>query len=270
MESDLCPVCKVHKESVMHALWQCVASSDVWTESSARVQKWSIMEESLMDLIEKMAQNLTTEEMEEVAVVMWRIWLRRNQLVFENSFMPPKQLINIAREQLREFQMAQVVAEHPNPIRGLMGQVGWVKPTAGSVKVNWDAALDQKKGKAGFGIVIRDEKGEVLTACCDQRPHVQNPAIAECDAQTIVKAVNEEMPDFPCYGSIVLDVKKLLEQQVGWKIQYIHRSSNGAAHSLAKEALKLDTEVIWMEETPACIAECIEIEKDVTLKRLLD
>ncbi|XP_042939453.1 uncharacterized protein LOC122312659 [Carya illinoinensis] len=179
--------------------------------------------------------------------------------------------------------MAQVVAEHPNPIRGLMGQVGWVKPTAGSVKVNWDAALDQKKGKAGFGIVIRDEKGEVLTACCDQRPHVQNPAIAEClalwkalelcrdlgfcrvwfegDAQTIVKAVNEEMPDFPCYGSIVLDVKKLLEQQVGWKIQYIHRSSNGAAHSLAKEALKLDTEVIWMEETPACIAECIEIEK---------
>ncbi|XP_042962610.1 uncharacterized protein LOC122296880 [Carya illinoinensis] len=179
--------------------------------------------------------------------------------------------------------MAQVVAKHPNPNRGLMRQDGWVKPTAGSVKVNWDAALDKKKGKASFGIVIRDEMGEVLTACYDQRSHVQIPAMAEClalwkalelcrdlgfcrvwfegDAQTIVKAVNEEMPDFPFYGSIVLDVKKLLVQQEGWKIQYIHRSSNGAAHSLAKETLKLDTEVIWMEETPACIAECIENKK---------
>ncbi|KAG2675064.1 hypothetical protein I3760_13G167000 [Carya illinoinensis] len=271
MGNDLCPVCKLHKESVMHVLWQCVASSDVWIESSARIQKWRISEDNFLDLIEKMAQILSKEEMEEVAMVMRSIWLRRNQLVFDNKFIPPRQLINLARVQLREFQRAKSVTVHTNSNRRLMKQEGWKKPTAGNVKVNWDAALDQKRGIAGLEIVIRDEMGEVLTACCDQRLHVRLPAMAEClalwkalelcrdlgfcrvlfegDAQVIIKAVNEENSDYPLYGSI------------GWKIQYVQRSSNGVAHRLAKEALHIDTEIIWMEDSPSCIAECIEKDK---------
>ncbi|KAG2725009.1 hypothetical protein I3760_01G047300 [Carya illinoinensis] len=190
MGNDLCPVCKLHNESVMHILWQCVASSDVWIESSARIQKWRISEDNFLDLIEKMAQILSKEEMEEVAMVMRSIWLRRNQLVFDNKFIPPRQLINSVREQLREFQRAKSVT-------------------------------------------------------------------------VIIKAVNEENSDYPLYGSIVLDVKEMLMHQKGWKIQYVQRSSNGVAHKLAKEALHIDTEIIWMEESPSCIAECIEKDKDV-------
>ncbi|KAF5461306.1 hypothetical protein F2P56_017417 [Juglans regia] len=135
----------------------------------------------------------------------------------------------------------------------------------------------------GIGIVIRDEMGEALTACCDQKEHVQHPATAECmalwkameisrdlgfhrvvfegDAQNIVRAINEDNTDYPSYGSIIHDAKKMLQQQQGWKVQYAHRTSNEVAHKLAKQALCLESEFIWMDVMPTFISDRIDMEK---------
>lgn len=47
------------------------------------------------------------------------------------------------------------------------------------VKTNWDAAMDLNNKKMGIGIIIRDEKGEVLATTCDQKIYVHQPAIIE-------------------------------------------------------------------------------------------
>lgn len=46
-------------------------------------------------------------------------------------------------------------------------------------KVNWDAALDTKKGKTGVGVLIRDHSGQFVGALRATRPLVQNSFIAE-------------------------------------------------------------------------------------------
>ncbi|XP_040992644.1 uncharacterized protein LOC121239461 [Juglans microcarpa x Juglans regia] len=148
------------------------------------------------------------------------------------------------------------------------------------MKANWDAALDQKEGKMGVGIVIRDEHGEVLAAMCGQRHHVHQATTAEIlalwrameicndlnlrrvvfegDAQVVIKGINEDNEDFLDYGMVIVDAKKLIKLIKDWKVQYTHRSTNEVAHILAKNALKLDSEQIWIEEFPNCIAQVLE------------
>ncbi|XP_040996227.1 uncharacterized protein LOC121242438 [Juglans microcarpa x Juglans regia] len=167
-----------------------------------------------------MMQKLTKKEIEVVAMIMRGLWLRRNQFV-------------LARDEIRNFQAAQNMDLNKASSNPVDKQQRWKTPSEGYVKANWDATLNLKQRKMGIGVVIRDEWGEVLTACCDQKKYVQQLAIAECmalwkamelgrdlgfnrevfkgDAYTIVKAVNEESEDYPAYGSIVQDAKQMLQ-----------------------------------------------------------
>ncbi|MBA0787805.1 hypothetical protein Gotri_027532 [Gossypium trilobum] len=45
-------------------------------------------------------------------------------------------------------------------------QVRWSLPPAGVVKINVDAGFRLNQKKATAGVVIRDENGEILRACC--------------------------------------------------------------------------------------------------------
>lgn len=42
----------------------------------------------------------------------------------------------------------------------------WQKPGQYVVKINWDATMDVKKKKVGFGIIARDFEGEVMASLC--------------------------------------------------------------------------------------------------------
>ncbi|XP_040994279.1 uncharacterized protein LOC121245522 [Juglans microcarpa x Juglans regia] len=160
----------------------------------------------------------------------------------------------------------------------------WKVPSEGFVKANWDAAINLNLRMMGIGVIIWDERGEVLAAYCDQKKYVQQPATTECmalwkamelgrdlgfnrvifegDAHTIVKAVNEESEDFLAYRSIVQDAKQMLQQHRNWKVQFVNRNLNEVAHILAKMAISLETEKVWMEDITSCISESIEKDKE--------
>jgi hypothetical protein len=42
------------------------------------------------------------------------------------------------------------------------GTVVWQPPPANSVKINWDAVVDHKRGRIGLGCVVRDSGGSFL------------------------------------------------------------------------------------------------------------
>jgi hypothetical protein len=49
-------------------------------------------------------------------------------------------------------------------------------PPRGSVKVNWDAAINRDGGKIGVGIVARDHGGRVIAATCCITSALLDPA----------------------------------------------------------------------------------------------
>lgn len=50
---------------------------------------------------------LRKEELELVGTMLRKLWLRRNELLFENTFQSPSRLIWYARAVLEKFQKAQ-------------------------------------------------------------------------------------------------------------------------------------------------------------------
>lgn len=53
------------------------------------------------------------------------------------------------------------------------------------------------------------------------------------------------------YGHIVEDIHKVLKAFRRWEIEHVNRKVIGAAHGLAKAAIREVGERIWIEETPS-------------------
>jgi ribonuclease HI len=55
----------------------------------------------------------------------------------------------------------------------------WVKLMAGTIKINWDAAICVRKKLMGVGIVAMDSSRNVKAAMCSFLPDVTDPIVAE-------------------------------------------------------------------------------------------
>lgn len=45
---------------------------------------------------------------------------------------------------------------------------------------NWDASLNKQDKIMRIGVIIRNERGEVLAVACDKKSFVTQPNFAEC------------------------------------------------------------------------------------------
>ena len=48
------------------------------------------------------------------------------------------------------------------------GRVTWIPPPENSLKINFDGALFKDINKAGLGVIIRDNQGQVLASLSEQ------------------------------------------------------------------------------------------------------
>ncbi|XP_041009351.1 uncharacterized protein LOC121253398 [Juglans microcarpa x Juglans regia] len=158
-ESSKCPICKNDDESVMHAIWFCPAAADIWSESNIVIQKWRSNETELLELWDRLVEKVSKDVLEEIAMVMRNIWLRRNEFILEGVFKGSSQVIKAARDELRVFQLLQQNARLTPAPRVEREAVLWSRPRESFVKANWGATVSIKDRKVELGVVIRDEEG---------------------------------------------------------------------------------------------------------------
>ncbi|XP_035545169.1 uncharacterized protein LOC118348227 [Juglans regia] len=211
------------------------------------------------------------KEIEETVMhVIWQcpaasdVWAEFNKILQKWS-LNEDDLLSLWKKLVDKVGKAEM-GEIASVMREIRNQV-WKKPRESFIKANWDATVDQKEKKMRIGVMIRDEEGEVLVVVEGHQRNVDQPAVAKSyalwkgDAQLIVKAVNNQEEDRSVYGSIVEASKKLISSWKDWSVEFVYRNANEAAHTLAKEALHLDTEIVWIEETPNCIRNITERER---------
>jgi hypothetical protein len=51
VEDDLCPCCKIQEESIIHALWSCPSTQDVWGCGPITFQKCPSMFTGMVELV---------------------------------------------------------------------------------------------------------------------------------------------------------------------------------------------------------------------------
>jgi hypothetical protein len=68
-----------------------------------------------------------------------------------------------AREAIISFGEANTIADGANS--GSMPSASkWLKPSPGWVKLNWDVALSPSAKTVGIGVVVQNDRGDVLAA----------------------------------------------------------------------------------------------------------
>ena len=137
--------------------------------------------------------------------------------------------------------------------------VKWSPSGTGFFKMNCDAAIDGRGGRIGFGLVIRDSLGEVITSSSQVMVGFLNsqaaeaiailrgmqfskdcdlsPCIVESDVEVVIRWINERSHLDSSYGDILNDIHILSAEMGSLCFVFSPRLANGVAHILAKNAL---------------------------------
>lgn len=280
VSDPICPLCGREMETSGHVLWNCDVARAVWSESPRAMQKCAVEANDFSLIFNHLCERLSVEDLELAAVIAHRIWLRRNQWVFENSFLPPKCLLKGAADSLLQFRMANSLS--PNSASQISPSVtGWKPPSADTVKVNWDAAIDKRKNLMGVGDIARNHFGEVLAAQCAVQRYIVDPAVAEAigakmgaalgrllglqsiflegDASAVVAALKRDDEEYNRFESI--ETLKVFPE---WDVGAVRRNCNNVAHQLAKLVVSQELNQIWLYSFPSCIFDAVYAERGLS------
>jgi hypothetical protein len=96
IDVSLCPICEAADETVVHALWQCPAATDVWCVGDKKLQKMSLAGLDFTQIVTTVFEKCSTEESQLFVGIARKIWMRRNDVIHGNSFAHPTTLVQCA------------------------------------------------------------------------------------------------------------------------------------------------------------------------------
>jgi ribonuclease HI len=287
-ELKACPCCEMEDEDALHAMWLCPAARDVWGNSGSVFQKYCYAGTNFKGLLAYCMERGTKEDLELMAVIARRIWLRRNAWLFERRFEHPNTVYYEASKVLLEFKRCNIKEKELSLSEGgeeaqSRRQTHWIPPPDGVIKVNWDAALNVAKGWIGQGIIARNSKGLCLgarsitqqvrtdaktaeTMAALQAMQFCKEAgfwkvIFEGDATQVVKEILSGSPTFSKAGHFIESIQKERHHFRSTSFQAIPRDCNMAAHKLAKMASHNIIDQHWLENTPLSVSNIVFRER---------
>ncbi|XP_022140628.1 uncharacterized protein LOC111011237 [Momordica charantia] len=189
-------------------------------------------------------------------------------------------LVEWANKYVMEFREA-----NSNPFPGRVtntAEVLWLPPDKRIYKINTDASFLASDQHAGLGIIIRNDRGQVMASATKYLENIQsvdmaeaivaveglqlaskigvNPVILETDSSRIFNLFSQPSEDLSETGEIVLKAKNFWTQSLHASFNFVKREGNKAAHMLARRALLLREFSIWMEDWPLELKSCLEME----------
>ncbi|XP_065854127.1 uncharacterized protein [Euphorbia lathyris] len=220
--------------------------------------------------------NYPKEHQELAATICWSLWLARNFWLWQQRADPATIIFSTATAFLSKWKQAQLkacIVSSPNP----PAAANWNPPPAGMVKINFDAAVFQ--GSLGYGFIERDDFGN-FRACGNggvsgppdpllaealafremlQWAKEQNRANVhfETDSQLLAQLFHKLLPVNSPLGVIIGDCKVLFQSLDNSCLSFVLRSTNQAAHVLARAAGSLSGCREWFLTPPPILCHSI-------------
>jgi ribonuclease HI len=283
VQDDQCAICCREAESTFHVLWSCPAAKDVWGACGPKIQKMNSSYSDFKAVFTEIMGRCNTEETELCAVIAKGIWTRQNGVVFGEDLIHPDVLIREASNSLQQFRLTKEYKDLESNLERRMENEKWKSPPTGMYKVNWDIAIDANMKRMGLGIIIRDEKRRVAAALSKTLESFQEPTFGEAmgargaiefsrelgfseivlegDSKQVIAALLSKERSWCKFGHIIGDTLVVLQSFKRWEAGHARRTVNGAAHGLAKAAIKDPGDRIWIKEIPSIIYDIVTIEQ---------
>ncbi|XP_050222767.1 uncharacterized protein LOC126672858 [Mercurialis annua] len=196
----------------------------------------------------------------------WAIWHARNQLSFNKNDIPVDYVIALSQRTLKEFMEANKRPQEKSSFQ----RTQWSRPATNRIKLNTDAG-STKDGNWGFGMVCRDQDGEIIVAgnkICQAGIHIvegeaqallwglqvaKNCSIrrleVESDCSQLISALNHNLEYLNELGPILDEIKDTAMgfDEIRWS--HLPRQANSLAHKIAADA-NVAEGMVWIEELP--------------------
>uniref|UniRef100_A0A803Q666 Reverse transcriptase n=1 Tax=Cannabis sativa TaxID=3483 RepID=A0A803Q666_CANSA len=252
-----CPMCNTEPESITHVLFRCNFARSCWNLSSADVHDGDVT-----DVCSWFCNILVQKPKvvaEEATMILWRIWMARNDLLWSNKSTKVSEVIRSAKTSLDNWKNARSNGSLPllNVSFG-SGKEHWTKPVSTKFKINVDGALFETENRFGFGFIVRDKHGNFEEAYSNSKIGLVAPEIAEAvgvkevfswiktnhltdvevetDSLVVVQAIKGSVQMPSQFGFLVQDCRFLLSELHNVFISFVKRSANRAAHCIARKS----------------------------------
>ena len=149
-------------------------------------------------------------------------------------------------------------------------------------KLNFDASIFQDVENSGVGVIIRNDRGEVMAALSAKGPLVTGSEEAEIfacrravefavdcgfselvlegDNQALMDALRKRKGLSSWLGHVLQDVLCLLDRLSWVQVGFVTRSANNFAHILARYAKDLVEDIVWIEDSPPVVVEALYLD----------
>ncbi|XP_060972148.1 uncharacterized protein LOC133038115 [Cannabis sativa] len=216
---------------------------------------------SLKELLLHVSEIWSDFQIEQFTTILWHIWNERNKEKYGSSTKPHDMLLYCALSYLEDFQAAQksnnaaTAAVSLNNIQH-KHEASWLNPPTGRLKLNTDAAVNKGTQITSCGAVLRNSAGDIVAAFSKPvigsfRPEVMealalmyglqwlidnrlNVHYIETDSLIVAKGLQSRSVPVSDFHCLLSDITNLVSNFPGVQISHVYRSSNSAAHLLAK------------------------------------
>ncbi|XP_073014635.1 uncharacterized protein [Primulina eburnea] len=151
--------------------------------------------ESFSDFVFKVLSVSNENIVGKIAMILWSVWKQRNNKLWNDSILPSAQATTSGYSFLCEWIEAKARSrfnaqnQHPqNGVHNGNDKVHWKLPPPTFVKCNVDVAFFKDQRVIGFGMVIRDDKGQFVAARTAFKEGL--PSIQEGEAMGLLEAIN--------------------------------------------------------------------------------
>ena len=273
-----CDLCGI-EESSGHALWSCRSAEAVWCRTRLKLPSFLVPPSDFIDIVWEIKNRCERVNWELFATTVWGIWNNTNQVRHRGQCKSYEAIVKATADYLNEYQAANMSSEH----FAIPEEVRWRPPKQGWYKVNTDGAIFEDIKSCSVGVVIRNEKGELMGALskkyglplgsleAEAMAVEEGVALAwdlglkdiiiESDALLVTNSLENQNVMPSSIRKVVEGILEGLRMFNAWDVNHTRRSGNSAAHIMAKQAKFLNECNIWVEDTPPCIA--CQVHRDV-------
>ncbi|XP_050238019.1 uncharacterized protein LOC126687502 [Mercurialis annua] len=241
-----CPRCRLEEASDLHALKDCEEVRGLWLISPLGLWVEGANNLNLVDWINSMFTSLKTEDLQMFVLSMWTIWNHRNNIVFENSRLPPPLLFSNIRAMSaaiawrNSLQRKRSVASAV--IRNSEGRVikSGVRVLQGVTDVELVEAMAVE-----FGLKL------AVDVCCSE-------LIVESDSLGVINKIHNLHSAIDHTQLIIEDCLAIL-LSYPTRFQHIRKLCNNVAHALAKWSMLVGRNCSFNGEVPFPVNDLIVI-----------
>ncbi|MBA0635553.1 hypothetical protein Godav_025402 [Gossypium davidsonii] len=272
----VCPLCKEDFETTEHLLGSCRVLRTIWTSLQVQIPPL----DASLDYKDKFVKAYIEAEGRQkrfIALSLWCLWFHRNKLIHEGTKFSMPHLLGFIRGYERDLGL---VRENLCASTAFMRNEVWRPPDYGFVKINFDASFIPGNNFALIAILARNHKGEVIEAVTYLVEDVDDTFVAEAracekaliltrlkgfrrlivegDSLTVIKKLTKNEEDRSIIRPIVHNIQRLRQGFDEVSYQFVNRSLNAAAHTLAVEGRHRKVCGAWVDGLPETVRLVVE------------